>query len=73
LTRNRTISIVIPAHNEGARLGPTLQRVLTFVRQQPWETEIIVVDDGSRDQTADIVRRYSQSHAKVRVYRKIRE
>ncbi|HEY6371700.1 MAG TPA: glycosyltransferase, partial [Candidatus Sulfotelmatobacter sp.] len=50
------ISIVIPAYNESARLGPTLDRVLDFVRQLAWDAELIVVDDGSRDRTAGLVR-----------------
>lgn len=49
------ISIVIPAYNESARLGPTLDRVLDFVRQLAWDAEVIV-DDGSRDRTAGLVR-----------------
>ena len=56
-----SISIVIPAFNEGERLAPSLERVLSFVRQREWEAEIIVVDDGSRDHTADIARRFAQS------------
>jgi glycosyltransferase involved in cell wall biosynthesis len=50
------ISIVIPAYNESARLGPTLDRVLDFVRQQAWNAEVIVVDDGASDRTAGLVR-----------------
>jgi glycosyltransferase involved in cell wall biosynthesis len=47
---------VIPAYNESARLGATLERVLAFVRAQEWNAEVIVVNDGSRDDTAEIVR-----------------
>lgn len=61
------ISIVIPAYNEGARLGPTLDRVLDFVHQQNWDAEVIVVDDGSRDNTADLVRQYAQKNGTVRL------
>jgi dolichyl-phosphate beta-glucosyltransferase len=50
-------SIVIPAYNEEARLPATLEKVLAFVREQKWPAEVIVVNDGSRDSTADIVRR----------------
>lgn len=61
------ISIVIPAYNESARLRPTLDRVLYFVRQQAWDAEVIVVDDGSRDGTADIVRDHARSNGMVRL------
>ena len=52
-------SIVIPAYNEGARLGATLEKVLDYVHARKWDTEIIVVNDGSGDNTAEIVRAFS--------------
>jgi dolichyl-phosphate beta-glucosyltransferase len=52
-------SIVIPAYNEGARLGSTLEKVLAYVHAQQWDAEVIVVNDGSRDNTADIVREFA--------------
>ena len=61
------ISIVIPAYNEEARLGPTLDRVLHFVRLYAWDAEVIVVDDGSRDRTADLVREYAESNGMIRL------
>ena len=61
------ISIIIPAYNEEARLGPTLNRVLDFVRQQAWDAEVIVVDDGSRDRTAEIVTEYAQNNPILRL------
>lgn len=67
LTLNRTITIVIPAYNEAPRLGPTLDRVLAFMRQQAWDAEVIVVNDGSRDATPDIVRSYAQRDSAVRL------
>jgi glycosyltransferase involved in cell wall biosynthesis len=67
LDTSYSISIVIPAYNEELRLGPTLNRVSNFVRQQAWDAEVIVVDDGSRDRTADIVREYAQSDGVVRL------
>jgi len=54
-----TYSIVIPAYNESARLGATLEKVLAYVHRQGWDAEVIVVNDGSRDNTAEIVRAYS--------------
>jgi dolichyl-phosphate beta-glucosyltransferase len=60
LTRLPRYSIVIPAYNESERLGPTLDRVLAFVRQRLQKAEIVVVNDGSTDRTADIVRNYAE-------------
>ena len=51
----RSLSIVIPAYNEEARLPATLDAVLEFVRGAHFEfCEVVVVDDGSRDGTAAI-------------------
>jgi dolichyl-phosphate beta-glucosyltransferase len=52
-------SIVIPAYNESARLGATLAKVLAYVHGQGWDAEVIVVNDGSRDNTAGIVRDFA--------------
>jgi dolichyl-phosphate beta-glucosyltransferase len=67
LNNSYEISIVIPAYNESARLGRSLDRVLDFVRQQGWDAEVIVVDDGSRDATADLVREYGRTNSIVRL------
>lgn len=50
-----TYSIVIPAYNESARLGATLERVLAYAHAEGWNAEVIVVNDGSRDNTAEII------------------
>jgi dolichyl-phosphate beta-glucosyltransferase len=62
-----TYSIIIPAYNEGARLGATLDRVLNYIAAQHWDAEVIVVNDGSRDQTPDLVRSYAQTHPTLRL------
>ena len=60
-------SIIIPAYNEGARLGHTLDRVLAYVSDQRWDSEVIVVNDGSRDCTAELVREYAQRNPRLRL------
>ena len=49
-------SIVIPAFNESARIPATLESVVACVRANAWDAEVIVVNDGSTDDTAKIVR-----------------
>ena len=49
------LSIVIPAYNEEKRIGPTLDAVLGFLKTQTYHAEVIVVDDGSSDKTANQV------------------
>ena len=60
-------SIIIPAYNESARLGATLDRVLHYVSSQEWDAEIIVVNDGSCDQTAALVNDYARSNPCLRL------
>jgi dolichyl-phosphate beta-glucosyltransferase len=60
-------SIVIPAYNEGTRLGATLEKVLAYVRARGWDAEVIVVNDGSRDNTADIVRTFAAKDPALRL------
>ncbi len=60
-------SIVIPAYNESERISNGLDRVLEYIRQQQWDAEVIVVNDGSRDHTAELVRRYAAQHPAVRL------
>jgi len=60
-------SIVIPAYNESARLGATLEKVLAYVRARGWDAEVIVVNDGSRDSTAEIVRTFAAQDPALRL------
>jgi dolichyl-phosphate beta-glucosyltransferase len=62
-----TYSIVIPAYNESSRLGASLDKVLAYVHDQKWNAEIVVVNDGSRDNTADIVRNKAAQHPVLRL------
>ena len=51
------VSIVVPAFNEAVRIGDSIRRIEEFVSRLPYKTEVLVVDDGSRDDTATIVSR----------------
>ena len=53
------LSIIIPAYNESARLRSTLEAVISFAQLELSEWEIVVVDDGSMDDTASVVRDFS--------------
>lgn len=52
------LSIIIPAYNEEKRLPPTLARVAAFLRAQPYQSEALIVENGSTDRTADVVREF---------------
>jgi len=48
------LSVVVPAYNEENRLGASLDRIVAYLQDQDYPFEIIVVDDGSRDRTAEL-------------------
>ncbi len=60
-------SIVIPAYNESARIRATLDRVLAHIADRHWDAEVLVVNDGSRDDTAWIVENYAAQHPSLRL------
>lgn len=61
-----SLSIVIPAYNEAARLGKTLPIVLDYLRGNWPNAEIIVVDDGSADNTAALARQSFEDSGNLR-------
>ena len=61
-------SVVIPAYNEAARLPTYLKEVLAYLEGRGESYEVIVVDDGSRDGTADRVREVADGRAEVTVH-----
>jgi glycosyltransferase involved in cell wall biosynthesis len=60
-------SIIIPAYNESQRIAASLERIINFRSTAAWHAEIVVVDDGSRDNTAEIARRYAAQCPQVRL------
>ena len=60
-------SIIIPAYNEGQRLALSLDKILRHASEQRWQAEIIVVDDGSTDDTAQLVSFYIRKNPTVRL------
>lgn len=50
----KTLSIIIPAFEESERLGKSIGQILNYIKSQNLDAELIVVDDGSKDETAKI-------------------
>ncbi len=65
------LSIVIPAYNEEHRIVPTLQAIAGFAATSPLRIEIVVVDDGSRDRTAEVVEAQTAHIPGLRLVRQI--
>jgi len=60
------ISIIIPAYNETQRIGIALEKSVSFLMQRAWDWELIVVDDGSADDTVVQVQEYARRQEGVR-------
>ena len=61
------ISIVIPSYNEELRLPVTLERIAGYLPSLGGETEILVVDDGSKDRTAEVAESFRRIFPNLRV------
>ncbi len=59
------LSVVIPAYNEEARIGPTLRRILDYLQRRQIAFEVIVVDDGSTDQTVSSAEMYVSEGVRI--------
>jgi len=63
---NPFLSIIIPAYNEESRLPDTLEQVIRFLEKQTFTSEIVVVENGSRDRTYAIAQEFAKKNGNVR-------
>lgn len=66
------LSIVIPAYDEQDRIEATLERTLAYVSERYPRSEVLVVDDGSRDETAARVEKLAERNDRLRCLRQPR-
>lgn len=59
----KKLSIVIPAYNEADRIVQTLEKTMAYLDRQSYCSEVLVVSDGSTDQTEDVVKSFGSSDA----------
>jgi glycosyltransferase involved in cell wall biosynthesis len=62
-----TYSIILPAYNEGVRIAGTLEKILAYSKKRGWDAEVLVVNDGSTDNTCEIVRSYAAGNPTLRL------
>ncbi len=61
------LSIIIPAYNEELRLPATLEKIANYIQSSQRNTEVIVVDDGSRDRTLEVAESFRGKIANLRM------
>jgi dolichyl-phosphate beta-glucosyltransferase len=61
----QSVSVVIPAYNEGERIGITLGKLVKYLEKNFPHFEIIVVDDGSNDDTTEKVKRVAATNRQI--------
>ncbi len=59
------LSVVIPAFNEELRISDTLSQIVAYLTAQDYGWEVVVADDGSQDQTAQLVDQVNLEHPNV--------
>lgn len=61
------LSVIIPAYNEEKRLPKTLEEINNYLSKQSYESEIVVVSDGSKDKTAQVANNFRSKILNLRV------
>ena len=61
------LSIIVPSFNEELRLPPSLELIASYVKSSGRSTEVLVVDDGSSDRTAEVAAEFADRLANLRV------
>ncbi len=64
-TEQPVVSVVIPAFNEASRIGDSVRKIIAFLDGMPFSSEVIVVDDGSADDTSKIVKQIDSRRLRV--------
>ncbi len=61
------LSIIIPAYNEEKRLPGTLESIKTFLSEQPYDAELLIIENGSTDNTYKLAKSHTDSIPGLRV------
>lgn len=63
------LSIILPAYNEEERLPECMEKVAQFVADQKFPVEVLIIENGSRDKTFDLAKKYAEKYSWLRVFK----
>ena len=63
------LSIIIPAYNEERRLPRTLEQIFTFLDEQSYTAEVLIVENGSDDRTFEVAQKLAEGRKRVHLFR----
>jgi glycosyltransferase involved in cell wall biosynthesis len=63
------LSIIIPAYNEEHRLPRTLEQIFTFLDEQSYTAEVLIIENGSNDRTLEISQEFAKQRKRLHVFR----
>ena len=66
------LSVVIPAYNEEYRLPRTLEQIFSFLQEQSYASEVLVIENGSSDGTYEVARKFAERYENLHVLREKR-
>ncbi len=61
------LSVVIPAYNEAKKITPTIRSIFDYLKKQSYEYEVLVINDGSRDNTVEVVAGFVKEFPALRI------
>jgi dolichyl-phosphate beta-glucosyltransferase len=61
------LSIIFPAYNEEHRLPSAMDKVARFLENQPYSSEILIVENGSQDKTLEVAQAFARDHSQFRI------
>jgi glycosyltransferase involved in cell wall biosynthesis len=61
------LSIIMPAHNEEHRLPPSLKKIDAFLQTQPFKVEVLIIENGSHDRTAEVAAEFAAEYDYIRL------
>ena len=66
------ISIIIPVYNDAANIGKSVEVLMDFIRSENLNAEILIINDGGRDDTAQIIEKKLKKYPAIRFINRIK-